>query len=151
MTRDELIDRYAQGQRDFSYAKLSYANLRGANLRNADLRGADLRGANLIGADVTNVKWPAPTVVLLAWWGQCSDSLTTELMRYDATNHPDPSAFDKWANDGACPYTICHVQRSAKFTERRGLWSPGPSKSAYELMQMLLAEHCINDKEENDE
>ena len=63
MKPSELIEKYAQGVRDFSGANLRGANLRGANLREADLyeadlsgadlRGADLRGANLRGANLS--------------------------------------------------------------------------------------------------
>ena len=181
MTRDELLDRYSSGKRNFTCANLRGANLRdadlsganlsganlwganlwganlrnaylwGVNLRDADLRDADLRNANLRNANVAMVRWPSPTIVLLALWGQCSGALTTELMRYDAANHPNPNVFDRWANDDECPYSLCHVQRSANFTEQKSLWSPGLSKSAYELMQMLLAEHCKLDKEVDSE
>ena len=79
MTVQELLARYAAGERNFSNADLRNADLgdaylRGANLdgadlsnadfsnadlgdadlRGADLRGADLRGANLVGANLTN-------------------------------------------------------------------------------------------------
>ena len=136
MSAAHILARYAVGERNFA----------GANLRGANLRGANLRSADLTDADLTGVQWPAPTSVLLAFWSDVSDQLCLELMRYDAANHPDPSAFDRWAAGGACPYAGVHVQRSANFTERRGLWSPGPALSAYALMQMLLAEKCKVEK-----
>ena len=49
MTRDELLSRYADGERDFTGANLS-----GANLSYADLSGADLTRANLSSADMTD-------------------------------------------------------------------------------------------------
>ena len=198
MTRNDLLKRYAAGERDFHGADLRWAdlrradlcwadlrcanlrgaNLRGANLRWADLRGAslseanlrgadlyeanlreaslccaNLRGANLRGAnlreadlgeaDLRGADLPSPTTVLLAYWGNVSDLLCTELMRYDAANHPDgDEAFTTWKETGVCPYNNCHVQRAANFEERRDLWSPGPAKSAYELMCMVLDEKC---------
>ncbi len=57
MKATELIQRYNNGERDFSEADLreaylSGASLGGANLRGAYLGGADLRGANLSGANL---------------------------------------------------------------------------------------------------
>jgi hypothetical protein len=129
---------------DLRYADLRYADLLDADLRDADLRYADLRDAGLRNADLRGVKWPSPTVVLLAFWGAVSDDLCVELMRYDAYNHHDPKSFDVWKETGVCPFGSTSYQRSANFTERRDLW-PGwnPRKkvlSAYELMQRLIAE-----------
>lgn len=93
---------------------------------------ADLRGANLP---------PAP-VLLTAFWEEVSDNLCRELMRYDAANHPDPKKFDEWAKGGSCPYSG-GFQRAANFKEERGLWKPGPSKSAHELVLMLFTEKDI--------
>jgi len=58
MTAAELLDKYANGERDFSGANLSgvdlyNANLIGANLSGANLSGADLYNANLIGANLS--------------------------------------------------------------------------------------------------
>jgi len=50
MTRQELLQRYAAGERDFHGADLSGADLSGANLTGANLSGANLSGANLTGA-----------------------------------------------------------------------------------------------------
>jgi uncharacterized protein YjbI with pentapeptide repeats len=46
MTAEELLERYAAGERDFSGVKLD----RGAKLREADLRGVDLSNATLVRA-----------------------------------------------------------------------------------------------------
>jgi hypothetical protein len=156
------------------YANLCYADLCSADLRSANLRSADLRSANLCSADLcsadlcsanlcyanlrsadlTDVKLPAPTMVLLANWGNCSDELTVDLMRYDASNHIDPYAFDRWAKSGVCPYKDCHVQRAANFTEKKELWTSwNPRKkvkSAYELMTRLIAEHCKTEENSHD-
>ena len=128
-------------------ANLAGANLAGANLAGATLDGANLAGANLAradldGANLDGATLPAPTVVLLALWGTLPDDLTRHLMRYDAACHPDPARFDVWAAGGACPYDGVKVGRAAHFTERRGIWSPGPSERPYDLMVRVLAAKC---------
>jgi hypothetical protein len=147
---------------DLRGADLTWADLRGADLREADLTGADLTWADLRGAKLTGVSltWAdltgadlrganlrgviCPTMVLLAYWGELSDELTIELMRYDAYNCPDGEAqFTKWAQGGPCPYNGTGVTRCANFKEKRELWSPGPALSAYELMVMLFKEKNI--------
>ena len=55
MTSEELLQRYAAGERDFRGADLSRANLTGADLTGANLTGADLAGAYLTEADLTHV------------------------------------------------------------------------------------------------
>lgn len=57
MSADELLKRYAAGERDFRGVNLSdeiliWADLSGANLRGANLRGANLNWANLSGVDL---------------------------------------------------------------------------------------------------
>lgn len=64
-------------------------------------------------------------------------------MRYDAVMHPDPKAFDEWANGGPCPYgPNVMVGRAAQFVEKKHLWSPGNVKP-YDLFQRLLHEKCV--------
>ena len=83
--------------------------------------------------------------MLLASWGSVSDALCAELMRFDAFCHPDPTAFDRWAQGGDCPYTGVLVQRAANFTEVRKLWvAEGPMGRPYELMTRLIAEKAPN-------
>lgn len=99
-------------------------------LRDADLRDADL---------------PSPTVVLLAAWSDLSPQLTADLMRFDSDCHPDPEAFQRWADDGGdCPYSGVHVQRAANFSEDRSLWGKGVPCRPYDLMVRVLAEKCPN-------
>ena len=57
MNANELIQRYADGERDFSGANLSEANLYEANLSEADLSGADLGRADLSGANLSHNKY----------------------------------------------------------------------------------------------
>jgi uncharacterized protein YjbI with pentapeptide repeats len=56
MTAEELLRRYAAGERNFAGARLSNSCLREADLRNCDLRGADLSGADLRRTDLRGVK-----------------------------------------------------------------------------------------------
>lgn len=53
MNKNELLQHYAKGNRNFHHADLSEANLSGADLRGADLSEADLYGADLSGADLS--------------------------------------------------------------------------------------------------
>lgn len=55
MTAEELIERYAAGERDFSGSDLRGVDLSEAELRGIDLSGANLRQANLSGADLSEV------------------------------------------------------------------------------------------------
>ena len=100
----------------------------GANLRNADLRNADL---------------PAPTIVLLANWEKVSDSLTADLMEYDAFNHLDRRMFDEWAKGGTCPYAKVKIQRACNFTENKQFWGKGKIDTPYNLMMRLFSESKI--------
>ncbi len=81
-------------------------------------------------------------MLLLCDWGGVSDELTLELMRYDASNHPDPSKFTEWAEGGNCPHQSGFM-RCAYFKEKRELWKPGKAKSARELVLMLFDEKNI--------
>jgi uncharacterized protein YjbI with pentapeptide repeats len=132
---------------NLSEANLRVANLRGANLSwanlsEANLRGANLSEANLREANLSEANLPAPTMVLLAAWGDLPDDLTRVLMRLDCSAHPDGrEAFDAWAAGGACPYEDASVQRVALFAEKLWLWEFGPPPTIYECMRMVL-EHC---------
>jgi uncharacterized protein YjbI with pentapeptide repeats len=138
---------------DLREAILSWADLREANLSGADLREANLSGAILSWADISWAKaseikqWPAPTMVLLANWGEVSDALCRDLMRYDAANHPDPRKFLEWAKVGNCPYSDMNIDRCAMFQHKSSLIKKNflslKPQSAYELMQRLLKEKCI--------
>ena len=137
---------------DLRGASFYGADLRGACFLDADLRGASFKNANLLGAEfkhakVYGVKWPAPTMVLLADWDAVSYILCKKLMRYDASNHSDPKLFLKWAKGGECPYADMDFQRSATFRQCRSHISKSflrtKVETAYNLMQMLLREQCI--------
>ena len=128
---------------NLSGANLSRADLSGADLSWADLFGANLFGANLSGADLSGATGLNPPAILLVSWGEVSDKLCLELMRYDCANCPDGKRrFTKWVKTNACPYVGASVARVANFQERRDLWRPGPAKSALQLMIMVLREKC---------
>lgn len=144
-----LRDAYLRGA-DLSGAHLGGANLSGATLSGADLRDANLGGAHLRNADLSGARvsagtqWPSPTMVLLCQWGEVSDDLTADLMRFDAASHPEPQRFDAWAKGGACPYDGVQWERAAYFSESVDLW-PGLRKRPrppIELAQRLIAECC---------
>jgi hypothetical protein len=133
---------------DLRDADLSGANLRGADLRDADLSGANLSGAYLSGAYLSGAYLPAPTMILLANWGTLSDDLCRIAMRFDAANHADPTAFNRWKETGKCPYKETKYQRCVNFNASCDLWNPElldvRAVSAYELMVMLIREKCAD-------
>ena len=123
-------------------------NLRGAYLSSADLSSAYLRSANLSSADLSSADLrradlPSPSVVLLAAWGTLSAELTADLMVYDASFHPDETAFTRWAEGGACPYEHAHVQRACNFNEDRTQWGKGKLVKPFTLMLRLFKEKSI--------
>ena len=130
-------------------ADLREANLHRANLCKADLCGADLREANLCKADLRwanlrEANLPAPSMVLLAYWGQLSNATTLALMRLDASAHPEGiKAFNAWAYfNGACPYKNYKVERVANFLENSYVWEAGQLPSLWECMKLVLDETC---------
>jgi hypothetical protein len=149
LARANLADAYLAGANlagaNLARANLAGANLAGANLADAYLAGANLAGAYLAGAYLTRayLAGASPTMLLLASWGDVSDDLCRDLMRLDASAHPDPSAFDRWAAGGACPYADGKITRVANFQERKKCWSPGPPPSLFSLVCRLLAEKGV--------
>jgi hypothetical protein len=145
LARANLARAYLAGA-NLAGANLADADLARANLAYANLARANLTGANLAGANLAYAyPLPAPAVVLAAGnWGELSDELTADLMLWDAANHPDPEAFDKWAKGGACPYADTKVSRACQFQEKKHLWGKGEMCRPYDLMIRLLAEKCPN-------
>jgi uncharacterized protein YjbI with pentapeptide repeats len=154
---------------NLSRADLSDANLRGANLSRADLRGADLyganlgeanliradlrranlsdanlRGANLRGANLRGAKYSVLTV-LGCDWGKTSRELCTELMAWDASAHPHPGTFKKWADGvGCCPLNTSHVERLFLFAEKSKFYKGNlPTMTLWELWMALAKERGI--------
>ncbi|MEH1997491.1 MAG: pentapeptide repeat-containing protein [Nostoc sp.] len=64
MTAEELLERYAAGERDFSGVNLEGVNLSGTELRGIILRGANLRQANLRDSDLSGC-WEKPNPMVL--------------------------------------------------------------------------------------
>jgi hypothetical protein len=134
---------------DLCGANLRGADLYGANLYGADLCGANLYSANLYGANLYGADLPSPSIVLVASWGEVTDALTTDLMNYDASCHPDPDLFTKWSQGGSCPYTSVKIERACWFKEKKHLYNPqAPLCRPYDLMMRLLTEKCPPWKEE---
>lgn len=122
---------------DLSWSNLSRSRLSRCNLSGSCLSESDLRGAFL----------PPPTMLLLADWREVSADLTVHLMRWDAWNHSDGErAFDKWADDGSCPYDDEWFQRAANFYESQDLWIKygyDDPPSAHQLVEWLFDEKGI--------
>jgi hypothetical protein len=128
---------------------LSGANLREANLRNADLRNANLAGANLSWADLRGVNLSkaaySPLAVLQSRWDVVSNELCAELMRWDASAHPNPEAFQAWADGGDCPLNTSKIHRCLSFSEDRKLYQAGPPQmTLWELWVALTKEMGIS-------
>lgn len=140
---------------DFRRSNLLGTNFYGANLYGsafdgADLSEADLRGANLWevtfdGADLRGAYLPSPAMVLSANWGDLSDQLTADLMLLDSLSHPNPEAFEDWADGGPCPYSGLKIQRVAHFAEQPRLWGAGRTDTMYNLMVRVLREKTKTD------
>lgn len=112
--------------------------------KKADLRYANLRSANLMSADLRYAKiqfYQFPSLRLLSSinLGTINDRLALELMRWDATCHPNPVAFNQWAKGGECPYQ--NEERFWLFNEKRTVWKPGkPQMTGYELIIAICKE-----------
>lgn len=55
MDAKELLQRYSDGERDFSGVEITDMNFKEVNLSGANLTKANLRGSNFYGADLRNV------------------------------------------------------------------------------------------------
>ena len=130
---------------NLSGANLRSADLRSADLRSADLFSADLRGANLSGADLSGADLPAPTIILLASWGEISEQLCADLMEYDCWCHGNRAAFDEFARTHKCPFEGHREQRAANFEESGSIWARQIGKlcSPHDLMLRLFEEKGI--------
>jgi len=122
-------------------ADLRAANLRKTNMSGADLSKADLRYARLSGIDLRGTKYSVLSI-LQANWGEVSDILTTEMMKWDAACCPNLDAFQDWAQGGDCPCRT--VQRAFLFEEHRELYEAGsPTMSLWTLWEALAREREI--------
>jgi len=92
MTRQDVLDQLAQGNKNF---------------RVADLRRANLGG---VGLDLN--------MVLKCNGGGCSDDNTLALMRLDCANVPNGrKLFVVWKKAGECPYNKLKIERVVNFRE----------------------------------
>ena len=79
--------------------------------------------------------------MLQANLGNVSNNITLELMRRDASFHPDPKKFGQWAKGGECPYKDCVCQQIHHFEIKKELWQPGkPTMTDYELLMAIAKE-----------
>ena len=127
-------------------ASLDGASLDGARLDGASLDGASLVLASLDGASLDGSTLPAPTVILLARWGEVSEQLCADLMEYDCWVHGDRFAFDVYgAAPDKCPFSGHLETRAANFKEHASVWRKGIGKlcSPRDLMLRLFAEKGI--------
>ena len=127
-------------------ARLDGARLDDARLDGASLDGARLDDARLDGARLDGSTLPAPTVILLAHWGEVSEQLCADLMEYDCWVHGDRFAFDVYgAAPDKCPFSGHLETRAANFKEHASVWRKGIGKlcSPRDLMLRLFAEKGI--------
>ena len=144
----ELVTKAVKERINLYGARLDGASLDGALLDGASLDGARLDGARLDGASLVRARLPAPTVLLLAYWGTVSEQLCADLMEYDCWSHGDRKAFDNYAVTRRCPYDGHLEQRAAHFTEDGSVWAKKIGKlcSPRDLMLRLFAEKGISRK-----
>ena len=124
-------------------ANLWGANLWGANLRGANLWDANLWGANLWDADLRGAKYNPITLLSTVYWGKLSNCATTLAMRFDAASHPNPHAFQIWADGGSCPLNTSSVVQAINFEPRRNCWVPGRVPSPWLMWRILCREKGI--------
>ena len=130
---------------NLSSADLSSANLSSANLSSADLSSADLSSANLSYADLSSADLQKSKFSILnalrSNWGDVSEKLCLEMMRWDAISCGDES-IRKWIETGECPFK--NSEREFYFKENKKLWIPGtPKMNHRELWEALCAEKNI--------
>ena len=128
-------------------ADLRGANLRGAdlygadlcraNLRGADLRGADLYGADLYGANLIFQNFPSISFLSNINLGDLSEKIQIELMIRDKESHPKPELFDKWIENGDCPYSN-GVDRFWIFNPERSFYNKDAKKEMSDV-ELILA------------
>ncbi|MEO1403491.1 MAG: pentapeptide repeat-containing protein [Cyanobacteria bacterium J06635_1] len=68
MKAQDVLNRYAQGERNFSGANLRGANFKGQDLSGADFSGADIRGANFTNAILQSACFKGATAGLQKRW-----------------------------------------------------------------------------------
>lgn len=69
MTKEQLLKRYADGERGFPYARLAGVDLRHADLTGANFSNANLKGTNLSGAILTDCSFRGADLAGARFWG----------------------------------------------------------------------------------
>jgi len=95
MTEHELLQRYAEGERDFQGANLQGAFLIDADLRDANLQGADLSFAFLMDADLRDATLSGANLKNAALHGTnlrcitlCGATIDGAILNHDAVGGP---------------------------------------------------------------
>lgn len=129
----------------FNDATFRYARVQNSCFMRSNFTAASFHSSTINAVEFLDCYGICPTSMLLAYWGVLSVSLTKELMRYDAENHPNSEKFREWAETGNCPYTNCAVSRVALFAEGQYLYKHSKKRAlpAYELMLRLFKERKI--------
>lgn len=139
----------------FSYAQITNTSFVESNLGHSFFDYTILFGCNIFNTIFQRVNFKQsvlkqlsyflPSQLLLADWGQLSNSLTQRAMAYDASLHPEPKRFDEWHEGGVCPYSNTTIIRACNFWEKRTLWVPGlPPPRAWDLMVDIVREKCAD-------
>lgn len=137
---------------EFTGANFSHALLMSGKLQDLQFKSCNFKGTNFDNAILDYIIFIdcysiCPTRMLLAYWGMLSSSLTKELMRYDAENHPNKERFRHWVKDHSCPYQDCAIGRVALFSENSTIYQHAKKNTralpAYELMLRCFKEHNI--------
>ena len=110
-----------------------------ADLWKANLREAELREANLRGVKMKFKFFPSIRFLSTLSLGKLPDNICLELMRRDASGHPNPEEFNKWANGGGCPYV--DVERFWCFEPKKELWKPGKPEMEDRDLIMAICKH----------
>ena len=130
------------GSADLRNANLSGANLSGAGLAGANLSGADLSHADLSDADLSGARMDDANVDgatfsfssskpldvlthLRCNWSraQLPNNVLRAAMRLDASTYGAAAPFDRWVEDGTCPYGGDQFTvRPLHFGERSSYW-----------------------------
>ena len=110
-----------------------------------DLTRASLTGADLTGANLTRAKYSL-LMILRIRLGELSNSLTLELMRWDAL----VSGTDKmtaWAKQGGpCPFGDTTYLRLFDFIEKKTVWKNGPPQKKH---PEVMASHSARKNDKN--
>lgn len=124
------------------------SNFNEASFFNVNLEKVDLSYTNIIlttfrNCNMKNTVLPSPGMILLANWGGYDSDDISMLMKLDASAHPEPEKFDKWALGEGCPYTNVNFNRAALFLENRNYWnSKKDFPTLWEVVYIIMKKYC---------